>query len=100
MTKQEMYDALKADGAKLGRGVNFISKETLEEMYQERLGMKKAETAKEPEKKQDPGTPPVLYFDHAGWCETLGCSYFIGYFFPQSWAEYNALKPYAKGGAE
>ena len=42
-----------------------------------------------------PGPPPVLYFNHAGWCPALAASYFIGYFHPATWAEYRALKPYA-----
>ena len=49
MTKQEIYDALKADGAKIGKAVNFISKETLEDMYRERFGIEPGETPKLPE---------------------------------------------------
>ena len=39
--------------------------------------------------------PPMLYFDHAGWSEELNRSYFMGWYQPQNWNEYNALKKHA-----
>jgi hypothetical protein len=39
---------------------------------------------------------PTLTFKSSGWCEELKKSYFRGSYKPQSIAEYDALKPYAK----
>ena len=38
MTKEEIYEFLKADGAKLTKAVQFISRKDLETMFEERFG--------------------------------------------------------------
>lgn len=44
--------------------------------------------------------PPTLRFSHAGWCEELKRSYYIGAYEPRDWDEYDALAKYAdKEGA-
>lgn len=44
--------------------------------------------------------PPTLRFSHAGWCEELKMSYYIGAYAPRDWDEYEALAKYAdKEGA-
>lgn len=44
--------------------------------------------------------PPTLRFSHAGWCEELKRSYYIGAYAPRDWDEYEALAKYAdKEGA-
>ena len=100
MTKQELYAALQAQGVKLPE-YRRITQVALEELYAAQVAGMAAAPApaekKEPEQPQ--GTPPALFFDHAGWCDALGRSYFMGYYWPQSWAEYDALRPFAKGGA-
>ena len=45
------------------------------------------------------GQPPMLHFTSAGWCDALRRSYFIGWYEPQTWDEYDALRPFAEGGA-
>lgn len=101
MTKQELYETLQAAGVKLPE-YRRITQVALEKLYAEQQPAGKPATAPVQAAKPQPeraGTPPALYFDHAGWCGALGCSYFMGYCWPQSWAEYDALRPFAKGGA-
>ena len=43
------------------------------------------------------GQPPMLHFTAAGWCDALRRSYFIGWYEPQTWEEYDALLPFAEG---
>lgn len=125
MTKEEIYEFLKADGAKLSRAVQFISRETLEKMYEERFGCPVPDAAPPmppqsdqssgdaPEEAPDsdllhdgddiPQPPPtsaapeihLLRFADSGWCEVLGGSYTRGLYRPASVAEFLALKPYA-----
>lgn len=45
MTKEEIYEFLKADGAKLTKAVRFISRDTLAEMFEERFGYPVPEVA-------------------------------------------------------
>ena len=40
--------------------------------------------------------PPTIHFTGCGWCEELNRSYFSGYFQPETWAEFNALKEYGE----
>jgi len=114
MTKQEIYDALKADGAKIGKAVNFISKEALEDMYRERFGVEPGETPKQQEDEPEEEVPnthimndgedvadrnvvniKLLKFIDSGWCEALRKSYFRGLYRPETVQEYLALKPFA-----
>lgn len=109
MTKRELYDALLAAGVKLPE-YRRITQQALEEKYAACMAKgQRAQTvqvvnaaqqqAAEPVEEGPQGTPTALFFDHAGWCDALGRSYFMGYYWPQSWAEYEALRPFAKGGA-
>ena len=106
MTKQELYDALKARGVKLGRGVNFFTEEALQTIW---------EKLEEGDQNEDPGTEgeqeqqnegeqeqqnedPKLFaleFDTAGWCPELGRAYNQGIFLPETFEEYEALRKYA-----
>lgn len=113
MTKQELYDALKNDGAKIGKAVNFISRETLETMYRERFGIEPGDHAKQPDDPAEemPNTHllndeedvpernvvniKLLKFVDSGWCESLRKSYFSGLYRPNSVEEYLALRPFA-----
>lgn len=113
MTKQEIYDALKADGAKIVKAVNFISKEVLEDMYRERFGVEPGKTPKQQEDPEEevPNTHllndgedvsdknvvsiKLLKFIDSGWCEALRKSYFRGLYRPATVQEYLALKPFA-----
>ena len=104
MSKRELYDALLAAGVKLPE-YRRITQAELEKAYDALVVTEAENTAqadkaaeKVPEERQ--GVPPALFFATAGWCEELKRSYFMGYYWPQSWAEYDALRPYAKGGAE
>ena len=51
----------------------------------------------QPQKQRD-GQPPMLHFSASGWCEALRRSYFVGWFKPVTWDEYDALRPFADGG--
>ena len=109
MTKQELYQALHAAGVKLPE-YRRITQVALEQLYAEHAAANPpAQDNPQPDpepqpppqpKPGRPGNPPALYFDHAGWCDALGRSYFMGYYWPQTWAEYDALRPFAKGGAQ
>ena len=46
LTKQEIYDSLKNDGAKL-RAINFTTKDELVEMYKDRFGIDPYEESQE-----------------------------------------------------
>lgn len=84
MTKQELYDALKARGVKLGRGVNFFTEEALQDIWD------KLETGEHKEPKLC-----ALEFDTAGWCPELGKAYNQGVCLPETFEEYEALRKYA-----
>ena len=98
MTKQELYDALKARGVKLGRGVNFFTEEALQTIW---------DNLEAGEQNEDPGTgdeqeqqneDPKLFaleFDTAGWCPELGKAYNQGICLPETFEEYEALRKYA-----
>jgi len=101
MTKKEMHDALKADGAKI-KAVNFYSLEQLEKLYAERFGDESVSGNDVPDGK-DIVVPAkaeseihTLVFDHSGWCEELNGSYFQGLYRPSSLAEYSVLRKYAQ----
>jgi hypothetical protein len=85
MTKQELYDALKARGVKLGRGVNFFTEEALQDIW---------DNLEAGEQNEDPKLC-ALEFDTAGWCPELNRAYNQGVYLPESLEEFNALKPYA-----
>lgn len=103
MTKQELYDALKERGVKLGRGVNFFTEEALQTIW---------DNLESGEQNEDPGTGDgqeqqnageqnedpklcALEFDTAGWCPELGKAYNQGICLPESFEEYEALRKYA-----
>lgn len=105
MTKNELYSALTSEGVKLPP-INKISKPELEAKYaevhpdnyqQDALEKMDADSA-QGELVEDCPTPPMLYFNTAGWCDELGCSYYMGWYQARSWDEYNALKKYAMEG--
>lgn len=90
-----------------GTGNDNTGADTEEEPNGERLAagdgdMQQPEQPQEPEQPEEQtepeGVPPALVFECAGWCEALQTSYFMGHYQPQSWAEYEALRPFAKGG--
>lgn len=106
MTKQELYEALKARGVKLGRGVNFFTEEALQTIWD------KLEEGEQEQQNEDPGTggeqeqqnegeqneEPKLFaleFDTAGWCPELGKAYNQGVCLPETFEEYEALRKYA-----
>lgn len=119
MTKRELYDTLKADGAKL-KAFNTMNVEDLTALYTERFGKspdesetgneqsdppekttaKKETKAKIPETKKNETDPaparfPLLHFCNSGWCEALQRSYYQGDYRPATKEEYEALKPFA-----
>lgn len=122
MTKREIYDVLKEDGAKL-KAFNTMLLETLTALYTERFGKSPEEAApptvetqksgqseekkvqaetknKSGEKKKADPDPvparfPLLHFRNSGWCEALQRSYFRGNYRPATKEEYEALKPFA-----
>ena len=111
MTKQDLYNALKEDGAKL-KAINFIKKEELEQIYEERFGKKPDEPQYECEEvpnshllhenddePQEPKSAEVhaLKFAESGWCNELGKSYFRGVYRPLNFEEYAILRKYASG---
>lgn len=120
MTKEELYNELKQDGAKL-RAINFYKRETLQELYDERFGvLEPAEVEDEPEPEgesipeeetprertysreeplPEPEPTPVeihtLYFTGGGWCNETQSSYAPGYYRPATVEEYLALRRFA-----
>lgn len=118
MNKHEIYEALKADGAKLPKAERFMSVDDLKAIYTERFGVSPDEPAPQVEVKQDAPVPVVmvqpkpedaeaapesakdetihlLRFIESGWCPALGRSYTRGLYRPKTFAEYEALKPFA-----
>ena len=102
MTKHEIYEALKADGAKLPKAERFMSVDDLKAIYTERFGVSPDEPAKSVPAHRPPSPPsppvpiPLLRFIESGWCPALKRSYTRGLYRPKSFAEYQALKPYAE----
>ena len=103
MTKKEIHDALKSDGAKI-KAVNFYSLEQLESLYAERFGdVNQPESTDNGPKSDDidvtaEESPKIhtLMLDHSGWCNELNCSYFQGLYRPVSISEYSILRKYAQ----
>lgn len=107
LTKQELYDILKDDGARLNRAVNFISREELVEIYKERFGTdpdaNNNDTRNDEQnvdhQNDEQETPKkvvaLLKFDESGWCTALNKAYSRGLYRPASYEEYLALKKYA-----
>ncbi len=98
MTKHEIYEALKSDGAKLPKAERFMSLADLKEIYEERFGIGCRIDTKEtiPESAENRETEVrLLRFDESGWCPALCCSYSRGLYRPKTVAEYEALKPFA-----
>lgn len=81
MTKEEIYEELKAAGVKFQRSANFISRETLERMYEEHCKAKEE--------------IHLLRFADSGWCDAINGSYHRGLYRPATIEEYRALKPFA-----
>lgn len=117
MNKHEIYEALKADGAKLPKAERFMKVAELEEIYLERFGVSPGEAIQhsEGELEEMPNSHllqegwdecehvPVkheevhlLRFVESGWCPVLKRSYTRGLYRPKTFAEYEALKPYAE----
>lgn len=106
MTKQELYTALQEAGVQLP-DYRRITAAALEETYENTFGNTPQQSDPQPEQQpgaeqqgdtEPEGVPPALVFECAGWCEALQTSYFMGHYQPKSWAEYEALRPFAKGG--
>lgn len=109
LTKQELYDTLKDDGARLQRAVNFMNREELVEMYKERFGIdpdansdetQNDEQNTDQQNDEQEETPidvaiPLLRFDESGWCSALDRAYSRGLYRPKNADEYIALKRYA-----
>ena len=93
MTKQELYEALKARGVKLGRGVNFFTEEALQTIW-DKLEEGEQEQQNEGEQNEEPKLF-ALEFDTAGWCPELGKAYNQGVCLPETFEEYEALRKYA-----
>jgi hypothetical protein len=93
MTKQELWDELKARGVKLDRGAQFYTAEALQEMYNATM----IPAADEYGSTQDNSSEGfcALEFSGCGWCPELGKSYSKGVYIPADRAEYEALKKYA-----
>jgi hypothetical protein len=89
LNKNELYDILKNDGARLPRAVNFMSREELIEMYSDRFGIN-PDTHEE-----QTAVIPLLKFAEDGWCSPLDRPYNAGLYRPKSLEEYRALKKYA-----
>lgn len=91
MTKSELYQALKQDGAKLEKPYVKYSIAELQSIYNERFGVTSGAT-------ETTVTPPeihTLVFRNGGWCNELNRSYEAGYYRPQNMEEYLALRKYA-----
>ena len=107
LTKQEIYDALKNDGAKLQRAANFTNRDELVELYKERFGVDpdfpdeqpNSERLSDGDEMKDESdlivSLPLLKFDESGWCTALNRAYSKGLYRPVSREEYLALKKYA-----
>lgn len=98
MTKHEIYEALKNDGAKLSKAERFMSLAELKDLYAERFGKDVTitqEPAKEPAKPAAKDEICLLRFSEAGWCEALHRSYSRGLYRPKNKFEFNALLPFA-----
>lgn len=114
MNKHEIYEALKADGAKLPKAERFMALDDLTAIYTERFGVSPDERVKKmdvrfetpqsqpavPKKAHASSQPDrqvrLLRFIESGWCPALNRSYTRGLYRPRSFEEYLALKPYAK----
>lgn len=123
MSKEELYDALRADGARL-KPANFYSKDALADIYTERFGFAPGEHQTPPDLSEEANTTKLsvpgehypepsekknsanelddtadeirtLYFAFGGWCEELSTSFAPGYRKCRSKEEYQALKKYA-----
>lgn len=123
MSKEELYDALRADGARL-KPANFYSKEALADIYTERFGAAPGEQQTPPDLSEEANTAKLyvpgerypeptgqknsanelddtpeeirlLHFAFGGWCEELNCSFSAGYKRCSTIEEYRALKKYA-----
>jgi hypothetical protein len=111
LDKQELYDILKNDGAKLPRAVNFMGRDELVTMYAERFGINpdtheeqtnttqlsdntEMQNAADTDEEQT-AVIPLLKFAEDGWCTPLNKPYCKGLYRPVSAEEYRALKKYA-----
>ena len=117
MTKDEIYNALKADGAKLTKAARFMTKEVLVSMYEDRFGKSPDETSAEKSENaaadedmresaenhalsqsvsDNVDKVKILRFSDSFWCPVLGRSYKRGLYRPANHSEYIALKPFAE----
>lgn len=99
MDKNEIYEALKNDGAKL-KAVNFYTVEQLQDIYQDRFEHIPTENNDSPaiDNPADPIYEEIrtLVFDRGGWCNELNTSYAPGIYRPATVEEFQVLKKYAK----
>ena len=97
MTKHEIYEALKADGAKLPRAEQFMGLDDLRATYTERFGRSPDDEVIEAAPAPKPALDEIrlLRFIESGWCPALGRSYTRGLYRPATADEYEALKPFA-----
>lgn len=122
MTRKEMYEALAGEGVTL-KSLNSYSLEALQNMYREHFGepwtapvgsepqgepegtepsLRQDEPAVTPDENEGSETqeesvePRTLEFNHSGWCDELGTSYFQGYYSPKTVQEYLILRKYAE----
>lgn len=103
MSKKEIYDVLRSDGAKL-KAMNFYTHEQLSNLYTERFGVEPdvsinesndepVEFAEIPEERFE--KIRTLVFDRGGWCKVLKKSYAQGIYRPATVEEYAELRKYA-----
>ena len=104
MSKKELYDILRSDGAKL-KAMNFYTHEQLSNLYSERFGVEPDvsvdDSGDEPDVIEEipnndrPEKIRTLVFDRGGWCKVLKKSYAQGIYRPATIEEYTELRKYA-----
>lgn len=96
MTRNEIIEALRPLGVRNMKKMTLAQLQAKYDEMQNAAG-RQAECAKEDNAHaQDEGLAiPLLFFDHAFWCEELHDSFYIGYYSAQTWREYNLLLPYS-----
>lgn len=112
INKKELYELLRADGAKL-KAMNFYTVEQLSDIYFDRFGViydapKPSEGNSDDAEKTDSANIHAdnadnadndeirtLVFDRGGWCDELQKSYAMGIYRPATIEEYAILKQYS-----
>lgn len=105
--KKELYELLRADGAKL-KAINFYTIKQLAEMYLDRFGVHYTfwengeinDADDTLDKNADNNAVAAseirtLVFNRGGWCDELQKSYAMGLYRPATVEEYATLKQYA-----